>query len=95
MSFQAKLTSEAKVISKNANVEFCYVYFPAIKKKTHWSFELGTLRLVSKYANRSASETVDWESDYYEYIVTAENIGATSGHKRVVKRTNQSLFLLI
>ena len=92
MSFQAKLTSEAKVISKNANVEFCYVYFPAIKKKTHWSFELGTLRFLSENADRSATEPVERYSDYHEYIVTAEITCATSGQplpviKKIVNRT--------
>ena len=66
-----------------------------IKYKYFSCFELRTFSVVSECATLSATEPVDVESDYHEYIVTAEIIGATSGHKRVVKRTNQSLFLLI
>ena len=51
-------------------------------------FELGTLRFISKRAILSATEPVGIESDYHEYIVTAENIGAsTSGNKKLVNRT--------
>ena len=49
--------------------------------------ELGTLRVVSERAILSATEPVDFGSDYYEYIVTAEIIGATSGNKKLVNRT--------
>ena len=55
------------------------------KKMTYRSFELGTLRLISENADRSATEPVDSLIDYYEYIVIAETIWESSGNKKVVK----------
>ena len=59
------------------------------------SFELGNFRFVSECVILSATELADVGSDYQEYKVKAETSWSTSGHKRVVKRTNQSLFLPI